>query len=262
MISMQSFDMKVLKECIAEYIGTLMFVGIGLSSVATMVLKLSDVSYSFMALAWGIAIAFAIYLVGSISGAHMNPAVTIALTIWSGFEKKKAVFYIIAQIMGAFSAAAIVYLIFQEGIISFEGANGWIRGTAEGTGAMGIFVTSSSLALWKAFLVEVIDTMILVFTIYAVTDKKNTSAPSSGLGAVAIGISVTLCGIALGPLTGFAMNTARDLGPRLFLAIAGWGQSAWGNNLYGIIVPIFAPIVGGILAGGLYTKIIVKIRKN
>jgi len=253
---------NLFKLYLSELIGTYMFVGIGLASVATLVLGMSDISYSFMSLAWGIAIAIAIYLTGSISGAHMNPAVTLAMVVWSGFEKKKAVGYIIAQIIGAFLAAATVYFLFAEKIVAFEALNGWVRGTSDGNSTMGIFVTSASegLAMWKAFLVEVVDTMILVLTIYAVTDNKNASAPSAGLGAIMIGISVTLCGWALGPLTGFAMNTARDFGPRLFLLIAGWGKYAFGANLYGLIVPVFAPIVGGVLAGGLYTKVICKLR--
>ena len=127
---------------------------------------------------------------------------------------------------------------------------------------MGIFVTSAAegVTMLKAFIVEIINTMVLVLTIYAVTDQKNASAPNPGLAALMIGISVTLCGMAFGPLTGFAMNTARDFGPRLFAAIAGWGKFAWGANYYGLIVPIFAPIVGGILAGGVYTKVICRYR--
>ena len=241
-----------------------MFVGIGLGSVAAMVLGMSDISYSFMALAGGIAIALAIYLTGSISGAHMNPAVTLAMVVWSGFDKKKAVSYIIAQIIGAFLAAALVYFLFSSKIVALEEMNGWTRGTDGGNGLMEIFVTSAAegVSFVKAFIVEIINTMVLVLTIYAVTDKKNASAPNPGLAAIMIGISVTLCGMAFGPLTGFAMNTARDLGPRLFVAIAGWGKFAWGNNLYGLIVPAFAPIVGGILAGGIYTKVICRFREN
>ena len=253
---------KNVKLYFSELIGTFTFVSIGLGSVATMVLGLSDLSYSFMALAWGIAIALAIYITGSISGAHMNPAVTLAMVVWDRFDKKKAVGYIVAQILGAFLSAALVYLIFADRIVAFEEANGWIRGNPAETGAMGIFVTSpaAGVSMWKAFLVETINTMVLVLTIFAVTDPDNASAPDPGVAAIVIGISVTLCGLAFGPLTGFAMNTARDLGPRLFLMIAGWGTSALGSNLYGLIVPVFAPITGGLISGGIYKKVIVKMR--
>lgn len=80
--------------------------------------------------------------------------------------------------------------------------------------------------MWKAFIVEMIDTAALVLTVFAVTDGGNGSAPKSGIGAIAIGASVTFCGIALGPATGFAMNPARDLGPRIFITLAGWGGTA------------------------------------
>lgn len=255
-------EKKMRALCAAEFFGIFLFVFIGLASVAVMVTGMSDISYSGMAVCWGVGITLAIYLVGSVSGAHMNPAVTIALTVWSGFEKKKAVAYIIAQIFGAFCAAALVYLLFSAKITDLEAVNGWVRGTAEGTGAMGIFVTGAAegIAMWKAFLAEVAMTAVLVFTIYAVTDQSNESAPGAGIGAIAIGVSVTLCGMACGPLTGFAMNPARDFGPRLFITICGWGKYAWGAGGYGLIVPIFATILGGILAGGIYTKIIQKMR--
>lgn len=247
---------------LAEWIGTFFFVAIGFASVAVMVLGMSDINYPYMAVCWGGGIALAIYMVGSVSGAHMNPAVTVALTLWSGFDKRKAVGYIIAQIFGAFCAAALIYLLFQAQIADLETANGWIRGTAEGTGAMGIFVTGAAagVPMWKAFLSETVITAFLVITIYAVTDTTNDSAPSAGIGAIAIGAVVTLCGISFGPLTGFAMNPARDFGPRLFVMLAGWGQPAWGVNAYGLIVPIFAPLLGGVLGGGIYTKVIQKIR--
>ena len=245
----------------AEFFGTFFFLVIGIGSVAVLVTGMSDISYPAMALCWGGAVALAIYVVGSVSGAHINPAVTIALTVWSGFDKKKAVGYIVSQIIGGFCAAALVYLLFSSQIIDLEAASGWVRGTADGSGAMGIFVTSAAegTAMWKAFLVEVVLTAFLILTVYAVTDDKNGSAPSAGIGAIAIGSIVFFCGAALGPLTGFAMNTARDFGPRLFVALAGWGSTAWGANGYGLIVPIFAPIVGGILGGGVY-KIITRLR--
>ena len=247
---------------LAEWFGTFFYISIGFASVAVLVLGMSDINYPYMAVCWGGAITIAIYLVGSISGAHMNPAVTVALTIWSGFDKKKAVGYIIAQILGAFCAAALIYLLFHSQICNREAAEGWIRGTAEGTGAMGIFVTGAAegVEMWKAFLSESIITSFLVMTIYAVADETNRSAPSAGIGAITIGAIVTFCGISFGPLTGFAMNPARDFGPRLFVWLAGWGSYAWGANGYGLIVPIFAPLLGGIIGGGIYTRVIQKSR--
>jgi glycerol uptake facilitator protein len=255
---------KTLIPCLAEFLGTFIFVSIGFASVAAMVLKMSDVSYPFMAVCWGGAITIAIYIVGGVSGAHLNPAVTAALVVWDGFDKKKAVCYIISQILGAFCAAAIVYYLFSSGINEMEEVNGWVRGTAEGTGAMGIFVTGAAagVSMFKAFINETIITAMLVLTIYAVTDKENVSAPEVGIGDIAIGAIVIFCGIAFGPLTGFAMNPARDFGPRLFVMIAGWGKYALGSDFYGLIVPIFGPFLGGILGGGVYKKVIKPLREK
>ena len=247
-------------QYMAEFFGTFFFVTIGLGSVAVMVLDMSDIDYPFMAVCWGGGITLAIYMVGSVSGAHMNPAVTVATALFGGFDRRKVFGYIVAQIIGAFCAAAVIYLVFSARIDAYEAANGWVRGTSGGTGAMGIFVTGAAggISMWKTFIVEMIDTAALVLTVFAVTDGGNGSAPKSGIGAIAIGASVTFCGIALGPATGFAMNPARDLGPRIFITLAGWGGTAWGENLYGLVVPIFATLSGGILAGAVYTNIIKK----
>lgn len=249
------------KLCLAELFGTFFFVVLGLSSVAVLVLGMSDINYPWMAVVWGIGITLAIYIVGSVSGAHMNPSVTLALVLFGGFDKKKAIPYMISQVIGAFLAAALVYLLFSERICEYEALNGWVRGTVNGCGAMGIFVTGAAdgLAMWKAFLAEAVMTAVLVIIIFGVTDADNASAPQAGLGAVAIGGSVALCGIAAGPLTGFAMNPARDLGPRIFITLCGWGKYAWGTNLYGLICPVVATFLGGILAGAVYTKVIKKM---
>lgn len=255
---------KTLIPCLAEFLGTFIFVSIGFASVAAMVLKMSDINYPFMAMCWGGAITVAIYIVGGVSGAHLNPAVTAALVIWDGFDKKKALCYIAAQTLGAFCAAAMVYYLFSSGIHGMEDVNGWVRGTAEGAGAMGIFVTGAAdgVSMLKAFITEAVITAILVLTIYAVTDKDNISAPDTGIGDIAIGAIVVFCGIAFGPLTGFAMNPARDFGPRIFLMLAGWGKYALGSGGYGLIVPIFGPFLGGILGGGIYKKVIKPLREK
>ncbi len=244
--------------CFAEFFGTFLFISIGLASVAVLVLGLSDINYPWMAACWGVAITLAIYVVGGVSGAHMNPAVTLSLAVWGGFDKKNVLPYIVAQIIGAFCAAALVYTCFQEQIVAFEAAKGIIRDSANGGGSAGMYVTAAgaSVSTMTAFLVEAFITCLLVLVIYATTDVKNPAAPGLGLPALAIGAIVLFCGIAFGPLTGFAMNPARDLGPRLFLMVSGWGQAALGNGSYWLIVPIVATITGGQIAGFLYTKVI------
>ncbi|QAT43403.1 MIP/aquaporin family protein [Aminipila luticellarii] len=247
-------------QCLAEWFGTFFFLTIGIGSVAVLVLGLSDINYPWMAACWGVAITLAIYIVGGISGAHLNPAVTIALAAFGGFEKRKIIPYIAAQVLGGITAAALIYFLFRANIVSYESANGVVRGMTEGLGCGGIFVTQAgaSVSMLTAFMNEMFLTFVLVLVIFAVTDTSNGSAPAAGLPAVAIGASVTFAGIALGPLTGFAMNPARDLGPRIFLLLSGWGSSALGEQYYGLIVPIFATILGGLIAGAFYKKVIAK----
>jgi len=249
---------SLLAVCFAEFFGTFFFVTIGLSSVAVLVLGMSDLNYPWMAGCWGMAVTLAIYLVGGISGAHMNPAVTISLAVFGGFSKSRVIPYIASQIIGAFCSAALVYAMFGNNIMAFESANGLVRGTAEGMGSAGIFVTGAGagVSMVAAFINEVVLTALLLIVIYSTTDSNNPSAPNSGIAAIAIGASITFGGIASGPLSGFAMNPARDLGPRLFVMINGWGSHAWGVNYYGILMPIVATILGGIIAGFLYKKVL------
>lgn len=245
-------------ECIAEFIGTFILIFIGCATVATLIVSGASISFWELAIAWGLAVTIAIYVVGSISGGHINPAVTIGLMCWGGFDKKKVVPYITSQVLGAFAGGAVVYGLYGDSIRVFEQANTLVRGTESGILTAKIFSTfpQAYLSLTDAFLIEMAITALLMVVIFAVVDNRNGAAPKAGLPALAIGITIAICGIAFGPLTGFAMNPARDLGPRLFILLSGWGTSGLGPNMYGLIVPIFGPIVGAILGGGIYQKLI------
>ncbi|WP_019154181.1 MIP/aquaporin family protein [Robertmurraya massiliosenegalensis] len=245
-------------ECLAEFFGTFILIFIGVGTVAAMVT--ADISMSFweLSIAWGIAVMIAIYVVGSISGGHINPAVTIGLGVWGGFDKRKIPHYIASQVIGAFAGAAVVYGLFRNAIINFENTNEIVRSTESGWASAGIFSTYPKpyLSTMEALFVEIAITAFLMIVIFAVTDKKNGAAPTAGLPAVAIGLTIAICGISFGPLTGFAMNPARDLGPRIFMMISGWETNVIGPQLYGLIVPIFGPIIGAVLGGGIYKKLI------
>ncbi|WML55288.1 MIP family channel protein [Neobacillus sp. PS3-12] len=246
-------------ECLAEGIGTFILIFIGVGTVASMVTAGITMSFWELSIAWGLAVTIAIYVAGFISGAHINPAVTIGLAVWGGFDKKKVIPYIISQIIGAFLGAAVVYGLYQEAIKIFEKTKGIIRTADSGWASAGIFSTfpKSYLTTFEAFCVEFAITALLMIVIFAVTDNDNGAAPKAGLPALAIGITIAICGISFGPLTGFAMNPARDFGPRLFLIAAGWGTNVLGPHMYGLIVPIFGPIIGALFGGGVYKKLIV-----
>lgn len=245
-------------ECLAELIGTFIFMFIGTGTVASLVAAGTNITFWDLSICWGLAITMAVFIVGVVSGAHLNPSVTIALAVWKGFDKKKIVPYIIAQTVGAFLAAALTYGLYGTFITKFENTKNIVRASDAGWGTAGIFCTfpKSGLTMFNAFMVEVCITAFLLLVIFAVTDSRNEGCPKAGFPALAIGLTVAFIGVSFGPLTGFAMNFARDFGPRMFCMLAGWGPSVLGPSGYGLIVPVFAPIIGGITGGGIYEKLV------
>ncbi|MBV7274803.1 MIP family channel protein [Clostridiaceae bacterium UIB06] len=245
-------------ECLGEVIGTFIFMFIGTGTVASLVAAGTNITYWNLSICWGLAITIAVFIVGLVSGAHLNPSVTIALAAWKGFDKKKVVPYIISQIIGAFLAAALTYGLYGKVITTFESSKNIVRASNAGWATAGIFTTfpKSGLTMFNAFMVEVCITAFLVLVIFAVSDGRNESCPKAGFPALAIGLTVAFIGVSFGPLTGFSMNFARDFGPRLFCMMAGWGTSVLGPNGYGLIVPLFAPIIGGLIGGGIYEKLV------
>ncbi|MGL4913890.1 MAG: MIP/aquaporin family protein [Romboutsia sp.] len=245
----------LLGECIAEFIGSWMLIFIGAGSVATMVLNGSDVSQLELCLIWGLAITVAIYITGAVSGTHINPAVTIALAVYRDFPKKKIIPYITAQFLGCFAGAATTYTLFKSLFFSYEQTNNIVRSSFDGLATAGIFSTYPNPAInhFEALLVEIVITTVLVTLILAVGDPKNTNAPKANMAPIIIGLTVAMIGGSFGVLTGFAMNPARDLGPKLFTMIAGWGNYALGEGMY-FWVPVVGPIIGGLLAGFIYDR--------
>lgn len=254
---------QILGECFAEFIGCLVFILIGCGAVASSVLTSVSFSQWEMSIVWGIGVTVAIYLVGSISGAHLNPAVTISLTIHRNFDKRKILPYIASQILGCFSAAAIIYFIFNPFIESFELTNNIIRASEGGVVTAGIFSTfpNANINLGHAFLVEAFITNILMIAILAIGEEKSTNKPGANLQPLMVGLTIAIIGSAFGTLTGFAMNPARDFGPRLFSFLAGWSELGPVNTYY-FLIPIIAPIVGAILAGFIYDNLIKKYLIN
>lgn len=246
-------------ELVAEFIGSFILIFIGSGVVAALVLEGANIGQLELSLVWGMAVTMAIYVTGSVSGTHINPAVTLALATFKGFDKKKVIPYIIAQMLGTFTAAAVVYGLYRSAFLLYEQTNNLVRGSQESAKLVGIFSTfpKAHLTMMSAFLVEVAITAFLLIVVLAVGDTRNQSAPTPGMAAVMIGITIAIIGSSFGPLTGFAMNPARDLGPRLFAMVAGWGSAAIGPNGYGFIVPIFGPIVGAQIGAFIYEKILV-----
>ena len=208
-------------------------------------------AYWGVCIAWGLAVTLAIYTTASVSGCHANPAVTLALAVYRKFSWKKVLPYWFAQVVGAFLGAALVYLLFSPVIDSFNLTNHLARSSG---GAAGVFFTHPGLAItaMHAFLDETILTAFLIFGIFAITEKFNEMAPGANGGALIIGLLVALIGASMGYLEAWAINPARDFGPRLFCYFAGWGSSALPSPNSYWWIPVVAPLLGGVVGGGAY----------
>ena len=245
-------------ECLAEFIGTGLLIFFGVGCVAALVLTGAEFGQWEVSIIWGFGVAIAIYCTAGVSGAHINPAVTIALAAFHGFNKAKVVPYIIAQLLGAFCSAALVYALYSNLFADYEIANGFLRSSEAALSTAGIFSTypHPSLSMLGAFAVEFVITAVLMFGILALGDEHN-GASRGPMNPLLIGILIAVIGGSLGPLTGFAMNPARDFGPKLFAYLAGWDYALTGaKEIPYFIVPILAPIAGACFGGWAYPKMI------
>ena len=245
-------------ELIAEAVAMLIIVSLG-DSVAAMY-SLYDPSpyqqaYWGVCIAWGLAVTIAIYTTASISGCHANPAVTLALACFRKFSWSKVVPYCAAQVIGGFLGAGIVYALFSPVIDLFNTTHHLTRAAG---GAAGVFFTHPGLAVtpMHALQDQIILTAFLVFGIFAITEQYNEMAPGANSGALIIGFLVATIGASMGYLEAWAINPARDLGPRLFCFVAGWGSSALPSPDNYWWIPIIGPLLGGVVGGGAYQLLI------
>lgn len=240
------------REVLAEGFGTFILMVFGLGVVAQVVLSRESAgSYLAINLAWGMAVMMGCYVAGGVSGAHLNPAVTIALAVHRGFPWGKVLPYIAAQLAGAFIASAVVYVTYREALGAFDGG---VRQVIGPQGTAGIWATYPQAFLSTfpgGFVDQVVGTALLVAVIFGITDSRNTPPPA-GLVPVIVGLLVILIGATFGFNAGYAINPARDFGPRLFTWVAGWGGEVFRAGNHWWWVPIAGPIVGGVVGGRLY----------
>ena len=241
-------------ELVAEFLGTLVLILFGTAVVAQVVTSKGDLGdHDSIAWAWGLGVVFGVYTAARISGAHLNPAVTIALAAFRDFEWRKVLPYSLAQVAGAFVAALIVRAGYAEAIATIDPrhtvATQGIFSTLPGNGAMDVSHGS-------ALLDQIIGTAILLFLILAVTDTRN-SAPVAWMAPFIVGLIVVAIGMAWGTNAGYAINPARDLGPRLASFVTGYGTafSDQRGDLY-FWVPIVGPLVGGLVGAGAYRALV------
>jgi glycerol uptake facilitator protein len=257
------------KWFIGEFFGTFLLVFFGCGCICAAVTTGAQVGVFQVAIVWGLGIATAIYLTGSLSGAHLNPAVSVSMAVWSDFPKRKVLPYALTQCLGAFVAAAILYFMFGDAIRLFEANKHIYRGLTGSEASAMVFadyfpnpggerldpIIRLRMSHFAAFGTEVIATAILLLVVFCVTDERNKSRPQI-LVAATIGLTVTLLISLVGPLTMACFNPARDFGPRVFSSLAGWGKIPFKANGFGwLTVYIIAPFVGALLGGGLYRLI-------
>lgn len=247
-----------LGELISEAVAVAIIVAIGDSAAAMYTLydpSPYQQAYWGVCIAWGLAVTIAIYTTASVSGCHANPALTLALALYRKFSWTKVLPYIAAQLAGGFGGAALVYSLYAPVIDRFNSVQHLTRA---GGGAAGVFFTHPGLAITPlhAFTDEILLTAILVFGIFAITEKYNEQAPGANSGALIIGFLVAAIGASMGYLEAWALNPARDLGPRLFCFLAGWGSAAFPSPQDYWWVPIAGPVLGGVLGGAAYQVLI------
>jgi MIP family channel proteins len=242
----------VFREALAEFFGTFILIVFGVAVVAQVVLS-KQAAGTFLAInvAWGLAVTMGCYVSAGVTGAHLNPAVTLALAVHRHFPWRKVLPYTIAQVAGAFVASAVVYITYHEALTAFDGG---IRQVLGPQGTAGIWSTYPQPFLSTfpgGFIDQVVGTGLLVAVILGITDTRNSPAPA-GLAPVIVGLLVVLIGMTFGFNAGYAINPARDFGPRLFTAVAGWGGEVFtaGSNWWW--VPIAGPLVGGVIGGWAY----------
>jgi glycerol uptake facilitator len=206
---------------------------------------------------WAFAVCFAIYTVGGVTGAHINPAITLGIALRKQMPWSKVVPYWVAQVVGAFVGAALVFLVYNQAINHFNEVNHIVKGTYASKGTYSVFATFPAPyfgTVWGPLVDEIVGTFFLALFVFAVTDEFNLPV-GANLAPLIVGFIVLAVGISFGANSGYAINPARDFGPRLFAWAAGWGKEAMpGNYLVdgGVIkVYFWVPIVGPLIGAGI-----------
>ena len=248
---------------LAEFLGTMILIILGDGVVGSAVLLDKAGGWVVITTGWALAVTVGVYLTGRVSGGHLNPAVTLTLALRRGFPWTRVVPYWTAQLAGAFVGAVIVYVDYFEAFHAFEIAEGITRGAmvdgklaGAAAGGAGVFATYPAFDnLPLNFFSEFLGTLLLMLGVFALTDSRNQS-PGSNLTPLLIGFVVWSVGLSLGGLTGYAINPARDLGPRFASSLLGWGSAVFHSHDAYFWIPIVAPLAGGVMGGVIYDFVI------
>lgn len=245
----------LLGELAAEFVGTMILLLFGTGVCAMVVLfgtgAPGEVVYggwTSITLGWALGVAWGVWVAGRISGAHLNPAVTVALAVFRGFPWRKVLPYSLAQTAGAFAGAALVFWNYRP---AFAKADPLLERTA------GIFTTFPAFPAWPEAGLgdQVLGTALLLMLVFAITDERN-QPPGANLLPLAIGLVVLSIGLSFGGLHGYAINPARDFGPRLMTVLAGFRHNGLTDGTQVWWVPIVGPMAGGLLGAAVYEAVI------
>jgi len=236
---------------LAEFLGTMLLILLGDGVVANVVLKQTkghDAGWIVVTTGWALAVTVAVYCTNAISGAHLNPAVTVGLASIGKFSWSLVPAYLAAQMAGAFVGAVLVWLVYLPH---------W-RATSDAGAKLAVFCTGPAIRHTASNVIgEIIGTFVLVLGVLAVLSPANLvpgSGFDKGLSPALVGVIVWSIGLSLGGTTGYAINPARDLGPRLahlVLPIPGKGGCDWGYAW----IPVLGPVIGGVLAAQVYSSL-------
>jgi len=238
-------------ELVAEFLGTFVLILFGTGVVAMVMLfpgrnpgETIHGGFTNVTLGWGLGVTMGIYVAGKISGAHLNPAVTVALALFRKFPWAKVIPYSAAQTVGAFAAAALVYWNYRP---AFQQVDPQLDHTA------GVFTTFPAFPGMPqaGFLDQLIGTGLLVLLIFAITDEWNLP-PGANLAPLMIGLVVVAIGMSFGGMHGYPLNPARDFGPRLFTVLAGFRNNGLTDGTHVWWIPVVAPLLGGLAGAAIY----------
>jgi glycerol uptake facilitator protein len=261
-------------ECLAEFLGTFVLISFGCGVVAMTVAALPGSGrtegptvfflgagdWLLITWGWAMAVILGIYVAGGVSGAHINPAVTLAFAVRRKFPWAKVVPYWVSQVLGALAGAALVYAVYHDAINAFDAAMKGPKTNGHTLASFSIFATFPAPyfngGIWGPLIDQVVGTAFLVMLVVALIDLRNT-AVKANLGPLVIGFVVAAIGMSFGANAGYAINPARDFGPRLFTWMAGWEDLAFPGSLSGAFsdywwIPIVGPLVGGVIGVLVY----------
>ncbi len=258
-----------------EFMGTFILVFFGVGAVNAAVVTGAQVGLWQVAAVWAIGVGLGIYASASLSGAHINPAITLVVAIYDRFPLPRVIPYWIAQVAGAALASLVLYAMFSEAIIEFERQHGLLRGGPGSELSAMVFgeyfpnpaVYGTAEEAWRvvslksAMIAEIVGTAMLAFIVGAVTSDRNPSKPSPAMVALVIGLGVAAIISVVAPLTQAALNPARDFGPRLVSFFLGWGDIAIPGPRGGwLTVYVIGPMIGAVIGGGLVRLLMAQIK--